>query len=88
MQLQSCLNDWTWPFPAFCTGCLKKSELYQIEHLQIGFPPAMGSVSLEIVFGRFLQFLNRIKRFKVIFIGNFSQQHPILFMIFGLEMVP
>ena len=27
LQLQSCLNDWTWPFPAFCTGCLKKWAL-------------------------------------------------------------
>ena len=75
-------------FQEIILGVPKKVSFGELSICRLDFPPAMGSLSLEIVFGRFLQFLNRIKRFKVIFIGNFSQQHPILFMIFGLEMVP
>ena len=37
--LDSCLQT---SFAKYATGCLKKSEFYHIEHLQVGFPLFFG----------------------------------------------
>ena len=61
--------------------CLKKSKFNGIEHLQIGNLPAMGSLSLNVVFGRFLQRLGTIKRSQVMFMGGKTPHHQIFVLV-------
>ena len=62
----------------------QKSEFYGIEHLQIGNLPAMGSLTLNVVFGRFLQRPGKIKRSQVMFTGGKNPQHKIFVLVFSL----
>ena len=66
------------------TGCLKKTEIHRIKHLQIGFPSAMGRPSLKIVS---YQDYAKLSIPKSCLQQSLTPQHTILVMIFGLKMI-